>query len=420
MLSFRESLRFLLYFSRLCGLAPISVDFRGSGTISSSRLGIIYSILVAIAYGSFHVASSIFNLSEKEEHNIITNVINYYNRYSRLVLFWVCIGNALINQRRIIQTFNLIENVDKLFATELNIHSNHAKFSRLVFLEIFIYLLSVFALEWNNCLMYISGIGIFNNYCMSMCLIPLIVATADQILFINLVYLIKERLAIISGFLTTKQRRVIKVKEGHKINGHLLKTVHMLYHFEHEVENLKVKMVQSKNTRVYIKTASVGYSRLYEASNLLNCAYGIPNAYTIFIRFVSLTTLAYSSCMRVLRLDDNDAEHIKKVPGIIGWIMLNFTEMLIFCLMCHRMKEEAAIIGRQLQCFRVENCHAPDVDEAIGVFSHQIHHQRIEITPCGFFTVDLSFIFALIATVTTYIMILIQFDISQKQLVNQK
>ncbi|XP_059617730.1 putative gustatory receptor 2a [Phlebotomus argentipes] len=424
MVSFRESLRSLFYFSRVCGLAPISINFKDITEISTSKFGTIYSVLVGIAYGSFHVISSLFNLNEQDDSNIITSVINYYNRYSRLALFWICILNAIVNQRRIVRAIRLIENVDKLFASELNCRTNNVKFSRVVLLEIVIYLIATGALEWNNCLMYISGIGVYNNYCMTMCLIPLIVANADQIFFINLVYLVKERLAIITKYLQqgTHLKKVPKIAEAHKIKGHVLKTVNMLYHFEHEAESIKVKMVQSRNAKGYIKTLSLGYSRLYEATILLNDAYGIPNVCTVFIRFVALTTLAYSSCIRLLNLknlDDtdnlmgHDERRATKVPGIVGWILLNFIEMVIFCFVCHQVKEEGQYVGAHLQCFRVENTHSDEVDTMIDAFSRQIHHQRVEIRPCGFFIVDLTLIFSLIATVTTYIMILIQFDISQ-------
>ncbi|XP_055680818.1 uncharacterized protein LOC129788623 [Lutzomyia longipalpis] len=425
MVSFRSSLRVLFYFSRVCGLAPLAINFKNSlEEISQSRFGVIYSILMGITYGAFHVTSSLFNLDEKADSNIITNIINYYNRYSRLLLFWICIVNAIVNQKKIIRALQLIENVDRLFANDLGYRVSHIKFSRLVLVEIFVYLASTFALEWNNCLMYITGIGVYNNYCMSMCLIPLIVANADQILFINLIYLIKERLALGSKFFQerirlTKQRK----KDQDKLNGQLLKTINIFYYFEHEMETAaaKVKMVQGKYSRGNIQTLSLGYSRLHEATQLINTAYGIPNVCSIFIRFVTLTTLAYSSCMRLLKLDnfDDDLDHnehraMSKVPGIVGWILLNIAEIVIFCYVCHRLREEGRYIGQHLQYYRVENSHQGDVEAAIDAFTRQLMHQHVEIAPCGFFTVDLTFVLALVATVTTYIMILIQFDISQK------
>lgn len=303
MTSFRSSLRSLYYFSRVCGLIPINIDLRGTTDISSSRFGTIYSIFIGLIYGGFHVTSSIFNLDEQADKNIITNVINYYNRYSRLVLFWICIGNAIVNQSRIVHSIRLIENVDKLFAEHLNFRTNYVRFSRIVILEIVIYLTATFGLEWNNCLMYISGVIAYNNYCMSMCLIPLIVTSADQILFINMIYLVKQRLAIVNKFLQqrTYLKKLPKIQESHKINGHLLNTVNLLYNIEHDVESLKVKMVQSRHSKGDIGILSVGYSRLHKAVLLLNSAYGIPNVCTVFIRFVTLTTLSYSSCMRLLK-----------------------------------------------------------------------------------------------------------------------
>ncbi|KAJ9599118.1 hypothetical protein L9F63_010386, partial [Diploptera punctata] len=48
----------------------------------------------------------------------------------------------------------------------------------------------------------------------------------------------------------------------------------------------------------------------------------------------------------------------------------------------------------------------------LQIFSLQLLHQNIEFTVCGFFPINFSFIYSIIGTITTYVVILIQFQAS--------
>lgn len=50
-----------------------------------------------------------------------------------------------------------------------------------------------------------------------------------------------------------------------------------------------------------------------------------------------------------------------------------------------------------------------------GQFSLQLLHQKIQFTAFGFFNIDFTLLYTTIASITTYLVILIQFYISEQQ-----
>ncbi|XP_026479377.1 gustatory receptor for bitter taste 66a-like [Ctenocephalides felis] len=48
----------------------------------------------------------------------------------------------------------------------------------------------------------------------------------------------------------------------------------------------------------------------------------------------------------------------------------------------------------------------------VDLFSLQLMHQTVKFSPCGFFDVDFTLLFAMTGAITTYLVILIQFHLS--------
>ncbi|KAJ9599792.1 hypothetical protein L9F63_026359, partial [Diploptera punctata] len=59
-------------------------------------------------------------------------------------------------------------------------------------------------------------------------------------------------------------------------------------------------------------------------------------------------------------------------------------------------------------------CKTQDVEirEELELFSLQISHQKIRFTACGFFPLDFTLLYSIIGAVTTYVVILVQFEMS--------
>lgn len=71
-------------------------------------------------YFTFHLSQSFEEMTDKT-HNMVTEVINTYNRYSGLLLYCVLVLSALFHRNKNIKIMSLFNEVEILFATKLNV-----------------------------------------------------------------------------------------------------------------------------------------------------------------------------------------------------------------------------------------------------------------------------------------------------------
>lgn len=125
-MKFRSSLNYFLYILRIFGLNCVDLT---KSPIKLSKIWFIYSVLVLIGYGYFHVSAAQHDLSARGV-NFVTTLIDYYNKYSGLVLFITCILVTLIRQRTLCKVIQLIEEHDQLFRKVQQEEMNYSQHSR--------------------------------------------------------------------------------------------------------------------------------------------------------------------------------------------------------------------------------------------------------------------------------------------------
>lgn len=125
-MKFRNSFKFFFYILRICGLSSIDLT---KSPIGISKLWSTYSLLVLIGYGYFHVSAAQLDLSARGV-NFVTTLIDYYNKYSGLVLFIACIMVTLFRQRKLCKVLHLIEEHDQLFRKTQKGELNYSQHSR--------------------------------------------------------------------------------------------------------------------------------------------------------------------------------------------------------------------------------------------------------------------------------------------------
>lgn len=109
----RSSLKFFFYILRLCGLNCIDL---GQRPTKVSKFWATYSLLLLLGYGYFHVSTVQVDLKTTTKGaNFVAALIDYYNKYSSLSLFFTSILVTLIRQRGLIDFLNHLEEHDLLF-----------------------------------------------------------------------------------------------------------------------------------------------------------------------------------------------------------------------------------------------------------------------------------------------------------------
>lgn len=131
---FRNSLKFFFCILRLCGLNAIDLEGkRPPEKTQISKLWTTYSILVLISYGYFHIATVQFDLNTTARGaNFVTTLIDYYNKYSGLVLFVTSILVTLARQKGLCEFLDILQDHDDVLLTRVPMKSgiNYAREGR--------------------------------------------------------------------------------------------------------------------------------------------------------------------------------------------------------------------------------------------------------------------------------------------------
>ncbi|XP_040171432.1 uncharacterized protein LOC120904957 [Anopheles arabiensis] len=166
------------------------------------------------------------------------------------------------------------------------------------------------------------------------------------------------------------------------------------------------------------------YTHLHLLSLNINKAYGAQLIFILMTLFVTLTTLLYYCTMKLFRqvlymlwLGQwvTPAELLPtfwEVLSTLSWAFISTFRILRICNVCNSAKNEAQKIGSLIHGLGWKtNC--PDTKSMVRLLSLQLHQQRIEFTASGLFTIDHGLMFNIVGSLATYLLILIQFDIAQ-------
>ncbi|XP_047115977.1 putative gustatory receptor 28b [Schistocerca piceifrons] len=157
------------------------------------------------------------------------------------------------------------------------------------------------------------------------------------------------------------------------------------------------------------------YCLLVEMGKAVNAAYGVQNLVEVVSCFVSTVTYIYISI--VVYLD------LKPVwPGIPRgqviimfslWIGLMVGRLLTTAYSSDMVVQETSRTQRLVQKLLLLPLPARSgCQDELQLFGEQMARSRLRYSAAGFFTLDLSLLRSFTATVTTYVVILVQFGLS--------
>ncbi|KFB46221.1 hypothetical protein ZHAS_00014227 [Anopheles sinensis] len=212
--SFLRSLRPLHCLSTVFGLWPFltlqsAVAPTGQlAPLRTSRWCCSYSLSVMVAYSAFHLYINYtdsygagMGASGSAEVNFVSIVIDIYNRYSGLILFWLLHFLAFATQRTLGDTIVGVMLVDEQIEQRLAVTPNHSRWCRFICLHVTFIFLAIGISEWYNCIMYMSDFIPASEYCIFQCFITMLTSSTVEIQYMALVSLIKSRLQLINDLL---------------------------------------------------------------------------------------------------------------------------------------------------------------------------------------------------------------------------
>ena len=151
---------------------------------------------------------------------------------------------------------------------------------------------------------------------------------------------------------------------------------------------------------------------LIKISRTINDAYGMQILLTMSVSFIFITCLLYIS-YRIVWLELPPHQFVQEITSPACWIIIYVLKIFVENHMCAKTSSAAAETG-DIICELYEPSTAKEFRAEIRDFTLQMIQNPLVFTACGFFDMDHTFIQAVVGTITTYLVILIQVgDISK-------
>jgi hypothetical protein len=173
--------------------------------------------------------------------------------------------------------------------------------------------------------------------------------------------------------------------------------------FRSVTANVKALPVNEMQTILNLRRI---YNHIYECVKIVNFMFGLP----ILVGMSRATTGLISCLYSALRIFSESIDTETAVGSVI-WTVIMLGTMVCLTVICEMAASRARGIGHKIQTLLLEYPLRSDVLEQVKLFSQQVSKDKIEFTAAGFFIIDLSLLSSFVASVTTYIVVLIQFKL---------
>ncbi|XP_017871712.1 PREDICTED: putative gustatory receptor 2a isoform X2 [Drosophila arizonae] len=156
------------------------------------------------------------------------------------------------------------------------------------------------------------------------------------------------------------------------------------------------------------------YQSLWMLVALLNRCYGLSMLVNLGNDFLSITSNCYWIFLNFRQFAASPYDFMQ-IVGSALWTAPHLSNVLILALLCERVSYFTTRLALSLHHIRTDLQN--DAHNAlITQFSLQLLHQRLHFSAAGFFDVNCTLLYTIVGATTTYLIILIQFHMSESSL----
>jgi gustatory receptor len=155
------------------------------------------------------------------------------------------------------------------------------------------------------------------------------------------------------------------------------------------------------------------YSNIYDATQLVNSVYGFL-LLLLFVRAAGgLITNIYHLVSITLSgedvLDIENWSSATHIGSLVVWILIFLSTIIVMTVTCQMAVLESKKLDDVIQKLLLQQSLRYDMLQQLKLFSDQITKNQIEFSALRFFKVDMSLLFTILTSVTSYIIVLVQF-----------
>ncbi|EDW78243.1 uncharacterized protein Dwil_GK16279 [Drosophila willistoni] len=179
--------------------------------------------------------------------------------------------------------------------------------------------------------------------------------------------------------------------------------------------NMRAVSASSLNQLVAVRQL---YQRLWTLATYLNRSHGLSMLLQVGNDFLAITSNCYWIFLNFRQFVASPYDFLQIVASIV-WSAPHLGNVLILALICERTTHCATRLALSLHQINVD-LHNESHNALITQFSLQLLHQRLRFSAAGFFNVDCTLLYTIVGATTTYLIILIQFHMSETNLENER
>jgi hypothetical protein len=162
-----------------------------------------------------------------------------------------------------------------------------------------------------------------------------------------------------------------------------------------------------------IITSRKVYSNIYDATQLINSVYGFL-LLLLFIRAAAgLVTNVYHLVSVTLSgnlfLEIENWGSPAHIGSLTTWNMIFLGTIIVMTVTCQMTMLKSKKIGDTIQKLLLQQSLRCDMLKHLKLFSDQVTKSQIQFSALCFFNVDMSLLCTMLTSVTTYIIVLVQF-----------
>jgi hypothetical protein len=152
---------------------------------------------------------------------------------------------------------------------------------------------------------------------------------------------------------------------------------------------------------------------LCDASELTNSIFKVQILVGFIEIFVEITLCLYASLTYVTGLFTCELYSSSKwnMLGVfLVWATMNLSKLIALTASCHGASEQANRAAVLVHKLLVVQSLYPETRAELQLFSEQLLHHKVRFSACGFFPIDFTLLYSMAGSVTTYIIILLQYN----------
>jgi hypothetical protein len=152
---------------------------------------------------------------------------------------------------------------------------------------------------------------------------------------------------------------------------------------------------------------------LCDASELTNSIFQVQILVGSIEIFLEITVCLYASLTYVTGLFTCELYSPSKwnmLAVILMWATMNLCKLIAVTASCHAASEQANHAAVLVQKLLVAQSLCPETTAELQLFSQQLLHRKLRFSACGFFPIDFTLLYSMAGSVTTYLIILLQYN----------